>query len=102
MLWTNAKLVGSLDKALAASQFTQQNHDDLENFVFGKEYNNDGTSSYIKELTKKIEYLNKKNEELSKKFQIMEAEQVLLLKRSQALEITLTIQYVYHHHQRLS
>jgi len=44
-----AKSAGSLDKALAASGFTEQNQDDLEKFVFGKADSNDGTSSDIED-----------------------------------------------------
>lgn len=44
-----SKSAGSLDKALAASGFTEQNQDDLEKFVFGKADSNDGTSSDIED-----------------------------------------------------
>lgn len=44
-----AKSAGSLDKALAASGFTEQNQDDLEKFVFGKEDSNDAPTSDIED-----------------------------------------------------
>lgn len=44
-----AKSADSLDKALAASGFTEQNQDDLEKFVFGKADSNDAPSSDIED-----------------------------------------------------